>query len=52
MDAVIDDPYDGSSYYVDFHVIDPLAPSDRHIQVPGDPDSLSSLQHTVWRAQL
>ena len=23
MDVVIDDPHNGSSYYVDFHVIDP-----------------------------
>ena len=50
MDAVIDDPHNGSSYYVDFHVIDPLAPSYCHIQKPGVPDSLSSLQHTVREA--
>ena len=50
MDAVIDDPHNGSSYYVDFHVIDPLAPSHRHIQKPGDLDSLSSLQHSVREA--
>ena len=47
MDAVIDDPHNGSSYYFDFHVIDPLAPSHSHIQKPGNPNSLSSLQHTV-----
>ena len=50
MDVVIDDPHNGSSYYVDFHVIDPLAPSYCHIQRPGVPDSLSSLQHTVREA--
>ena len=47
---IIDDPHNGSSYYVDFHVIDPLAPSYCHIQRPGVPDSLSSLQHTVREA--
>ena len=54
MDAVdidiIDDPHNGSSYYVDFHAIDPLPPSHRHVQKPGDPDSLSSLQQSVREA--
>ena len=50
VDAVIDDPHNGSSCHVDFLVIDPLAPSHRHVQKPGDPDSLSSLQHSVREA--
>ena len=50
IDAVIENPHSGFPFYVDFHVVDPLAPSHRHIQVPGKPDSLSSLQHTVREA--
>ena len=45
MDVVIDDPaHNGSSYYVDFHVIDPLAPSYCHTSrnLPRTPSRASS----------
>lgn len=31
-DAVIADPNNKASYWVDFHVLDPTSPSNRHIQ--------------------
>ena len=39
MDMVVDDPNNGATYHVDFHVLDSTAPSHRHIQKGSDPDS-------------
>ena len=44
MDATVDDPHSGSTFVVDFHVVDSLAPSHLRIQKAGDPASQSSLQ--------
>ena len=49
MDAVIADPHNEASYWVDFHVLDPTSPSNRHIQRGSQADSQaqSSLQHST-----
>ena len=51
MDATVDDPHNGSTFFVDFHIVDSLAPSHLHIrsyiQKPGDPASQTSLQRCV-----
>ena len=47
MDATVDDPHNGSTFFVDFHIVDSLAPSHLHIQKPGDPASQISLQRCV-----
>ena len=48
MDAVIADPHNEASYWVDFHVLDPTSPSNRHIQRGSQADSQarSSMQHS------
>ena len=48
MDAIIADPHNEASYWVDFHVLDPTSPSNRHIQRGSQADSQaqSSLQHS------
>ena len=50
MDATVDDPHNGSTFFVDFHVVDSLAPSHLRIQKAGDPASQSSLQRAVREA--
>jgi len=47
-DAVIADPNNKASYWVDFHVLDPTSPSNRHIQRGNQLNSQaqSSLQHS------
>ena len=47
MDATVDDPHNGSTFFVDLHIVDSLVPSHLHIQKPGDPASQSSLQRCV-----
>ena len=38
LDATVDDPHNGSTFFVDFHTVDSsLAPSHLHIEKPGDP---------------
>ena len=41
MDATVDNPHNGSTFFVDFHILDSLARSHLHIQKPGGPASQS-----------
>ena len=48
MDAIVTDPRRGSTYWIDCHILDPTAPSNRRVQLAShaNSQSQSSLLHS------